>query len=262
MHIHFSHHQQPDRTLLPGVHRLVRHAAGTLQLEDAGSAEGLLLAQYCLDRRGLWLQVAEGGRGVHVNGRPVRRMALLRPGDTVHVEGVEMVVQQSVEAVTAVPPADAASADPHCLAVLRGIGGAHHGRCWRLDRPLLVGSQREADIVIGDPSFAERHARLELHQGRVLLRDLGSSEGSRVNGHPVRDCWLHPGDQVVFDGVQRFVLEVPDQPLPEPDPAAAEGHAPEVASPPAVTVRRWPWLLLAALLLAAALSALLWFGAH
>src|SRR3546814_5590969 len=47
---------------------------------------------FCVDRRGVWLAVADGARGVHVNGREVRRMAMLRVGDAVYVDGVEMRV--------------------------------------------------------------------------------------------------------------------------------------------------------------------------
>ncbi|NEL80881.1 MAG: FHA domain-containing protein, partial [Xanthomonas perforans] len=75
LQVHFTHRQQPDHSLKPGVHRIVRHASGSVRVvADAQGA--LLLAQFCLDQRGLWLQVANGIRGIHVNGRPVRRMAL------------------------------------------------------------------------------------------------------------------------------------------------------------------------------------------
>ena len=73
--VHFTHRQHPDQPLRPGVQRIVRHASGSVRL--GGDAAGtLLLAQFCLDDRGLWLQVAAGMRGIHVNGRPVRRMAV------------------------------------------------------------------------------------------------------------------------------------------------------------------------------------------
>ena len=93
--VHFSQQQQPDQPLRPGVQRIVRQANGSVRLGDAGHG-ALLLAQFCMDDRGLWLQVGNGIRGIHVNGRPVRRMALLRAGDAVYVDGVEMVLQGEV----------------------------------------------------------------------------------------------------------------------------------------------------------------------
>src|SRR5690606_39694407 len=85
----------------------------------------------------------------------------------------------------------------------------HHGRSFTLDVPRLVGRAPGADIRIDDPAFAERHARIELAGGQVWLRDLGSEEGSVVNGESVRDAVLHPGDQVVFDANYRFVVDSP-----------------------------------------------------
>ena len=67
----------------------------------------------------------------------------------------------------------------------------------------------EADIRIDDPTFADRHARLDLVGDRIILRDLGSAEGTLVNGEPMRDALLRPGDQVVFDAHHRFVVEAP-----------------------------------------------------
>ncbi len=257
LHLHFSNRQQADHPLEPGVLRLVRQANGTLGLGDG--VAGALLAQFCLDRRGLWLQVANGARGIHVNGRPVRRMALLRPGDAVYADGVELLVRA--------PPRPAGGDDigirhDPCV-LLRGVGGPHHGRGFTLDQPRLVGSAAEADIHIDLPSFAARHAMVELQGTQVVLRDLGSAEGSVVNGMPVRDAVLAAGDQLVFDGQHRFVIECPMAP---PTPRAPAGQEPVQVAAPAPTPAkpagvRLPWLLLAAILLAAALSALLWFGA-
>ena len=82
LQVHFSNRQQPDQPLAPGVQRIVRDASGQVRLGD-DSVGPLLLARFCTDERGVWLQVASGSRGIHVNGRPVRRMALLRAGDSV-----------------------------------------------------------------------------------------------------------------------------------------------------------------------------------
>ncbi len=192
---------------------------------------------------------------------------MLRAGDAVYADGVEMVVRGDCETLTHPPGPVAVDADnPQVL--LRGVGGQHHGRSFTLDSPRLVGRGREADIEIDNPAFAAGHARIECHGDKVLLRDLGSADGSVVNGNPVRHCWLQPGDQVVFDGHHRFVLEVPLLPRPpacegkasnDDDAGAAE------AMPVAAATRRsrrWPWLLLSAVLLGVLISALLLFGAR
>ncbi|MCY1313426.1 hypothetical protein D9M70_639500 [compost metagenome] len=83
----------------------------------------------------------------------------------------------------------------------------------------------------------------------------------------VRDALLVAGDQIVFDAQHRFVLEVPWAPSATVDEPALMGEtgalpaSSEAATPSSSSVLRWPWLLLAALLMAGALSALLLFGA-
>ena len=259
LQLHFSNRQQADHPLSPGVHRVVRQPNGVLGVGDA--LPGVLLAQVCLDRRGLWLQVPGGARAIHVNGRPVLRMALLRAGDAVYVDGVELLVRApSRSAPGPLDPGEHAS-DPRV--VLRGVGGQHHGRSFTLGPARMVGTSREADIRIDAPGFPARHALLERHGDVVLLRGLGQ-ETSVVNGTPVRDAVLGAGDQVVFDGQHRFVVEFPAVPDAAPAQAPDQAVQPE-AAPRSAPVRpgtRLPWLLLAALLLGLLLSALLWFGAR
>jgi hypothetical protein len=264
LQVHFSNRQQPDQPLKPGVQRIVRHATGQVGLGD-DRVGPLLLAQFCVDQRGVWLQVASGTRGIHVNGRPVRRMALLRAGDAVYADGAEMLLRGECEPVTH-PPAPQAASDEDMRVLLRGVGGRYHGRCFTLDQPRTIGGDPHSDILIDEPAFADSHARLERHGEKVLLRDLGSAEGTQVNGVTVRHCWLQAGDQLVFEGNHRFVLEVPLNPrIPAshfPQSEERETAEPADASMPERRPRRWPWLLLSALLLGAAISALLLFGAR
>ena len=259
LRLHLNGRDSGDWPLHDGVHRIVREANGTVGVGD--DARGALLAQLCVDKRGLWLQVANGVRGIHVNGRSVRRVAMLRPGDALYLDGVELLVQgQAGNAVPLLEIGVDTTADTRML--LRGVGGPYHGRSIPLDRPRLVGRGREADIQVDEASVSERHARLERHGDRVLLRDLDSAEGSLVNGRRVRSAALSPGDQIVFGTQHRFVVEAPFAPSPPPETAAAAASpTPAPVRAPKASAKRWPWLLLAALLLAAALSALLLFGA-
>ena len=265
-----------DHAELPlglGVHAVGRidRGDGTQRQDRAiGLVEAAPLLRFCVDRRGVWMTIDEEVRGVHVNGRPVQRMAMLRPGDAVFVDGVEMalVAARGVDAMPqALVSAPVEGGDPRV--VLRGVGGRYHGRSLTLEQPRLIGSATDADIRIDDPACAERHARIELHGQAIVLRDLGSADGSVVNGEAVRDALLQPGDQIVFDPHHRFVLEAPARHLthqdasvlPDPDPADNIGMT-DARSAWRHSARRLPWLLLAALLLAGALSALLLFGAR
>lgn len=257
--LHFTQRQQPDRVLGTGVHRLVREANGTIGIGDP--LQGALLAQFCVDRRGLWLQVANGMRGIHVNGRPIRRVALLRAGDAVYADGVEMRVQSPVLPATSAASGEASDAsDPRM--VLRGVGGRHHGRAFPLGRGIVVGSGEGADIRLDVPGVAAAQVRLQRRGDRVLLRDLGSEAGTVVNGLRVRDALLVAGDQLMFDPQARFVVEIPwtNAANDESEAAVQVSAKPGPAATP-LSVRRWPWLLLAALLLAGLLAALLLFGA-
>ena len=242
-----------EHPLTVGVHGVGRAGPGL------GLVEASALVNFCVDRRGVWLTVSEGTRGVHVNGRPVQRMAMLRVGDAVFVDG------HGIRLVSAEPPrqppagfGDSTGEVGDVRVVLRGVGGRYHGRSFTLERPRLVGRAPEADIRIDEAAFAERHARLEMLRGEVVLRDLGSAEGSQVNGEVLRDAVLRPGDQVVFDAHHRFVLEAPSGGAVAALPADGAGPAPALVS--GSGAMRLPWLLLAAAVLAGLLSLLLLFG--
>jgi hypothetical protein len=252
-----------DLPLGRGAHAIGRIGEGPNafgRVADADDARVL----FSVDRRGVWLTVANQAQGVHVNGRPVRRIAMLRIGDSVYVDGVEimLVTSQPVPDIPARLANAPAESSPDPRIVLRGVGGRYHGRSFTLDQPLLVGRSTDAQVRIDDPAFAERHARVERQDDAIVLRDLGSAEGSVVNGVIVRDAMLGAGDQVMFDANHRFVIEAPARMLSaSPGTTAPEEATVADAPQPGWSARRLPWLLLAALLLAAALSALLLFGA-
>ncbi len=265
LRLRFPDRDLADLVLAPGVHAIGRDLEGLPTLvEDPDEA----LAQFCVDRRGVWLQLHDGVRGIHVNGRPVRRMAMVRAGDSVYIDGVELLLLGS-EPQAAATTSGASRHLPDARLVLRGVGGLHHGRCFSLDVPRRVGRAGDCDIRIVEPAFAEQHAVIEPHGEGALLRNLGSSTGSLVNGHAVRDAVLRSGDQVVFDAQHRFVLESPKSASAAPElPILGDTDEftaplqPRIALAQVSAIRRIPWLLLAALMLSTALSLLLLYGAR
>ena len=247
------------------------------------------------DRRGIWLRVPAGTQGVHLNARPVRRAALLHVGDLVCLEQVQIELRENnpgrIDArIPSAPPPPLGENQRVSASrvVLRGRSGAHYGRSFTLTEPRVVGRAAGCDIRIDDAALADRHAQFELHGDRVVLRALAGGEFMSVNGIPVRDAVLSPGDQVVIDQ-NRFLLEAPGLPMrgqegarqgpsiahtqtmqsvrppgaadPPRSSASREDGDPPSGKPPSDPGALW-WLIAAAAVLAAAMTALLVYSPH
>jgi len=74
-----------------------------------------------------------------------------------------------------------APASDDCLVVVyQREGGA--GRCIKLDRlPLRLGRDPDNELVLEDDGVSRRHARIERRSGRVVLMDVGSTNGTLLN---------------------------------------------------------------------------------
>lgn len=63
---------------------------------------------------------------------------------------------------------------------------------------LSVGRSRDSDVVLADPEVSRRHAVLRFRDGKWILEDLRSRNGTAVNGIRVGRCELRPGDRLVI----------------------------------------------------------------
>jgi len=62
--------------------------------------------------------------------------------------------------------------------------------------PVLIGRSRRCDYIVADPSVSRRHALLLRGGDGWTLYDLGSTNGTRVNGWRVERAVLQEGDEV------------------------------------------------------------------
>jgi pSer/pThr/pTyr-binding forkhead associated (FHA) protein len=68
-----------------------------------------------------------------------------------------------------------------------------------VQRPvLLIGRHPECDVRIDLPKISRRHCCLALVYDHVVIRDLGSRNGVRVNGRVVDEQQLKAGDEIAF----------------------------------------------------------------
>jgi pSer/pThr/pTyr-binding forkhead associated (FHA) protein len=285
MRLSFPNGEHAD-VLLESGELIIGSASGNrVALPEAGLAPRHAAIRVDV-QRGILMSVLDSAAQVHVNARPVREMAVLRLGDVLSLNRLQVLVKPDNDAaIDGDIPSDSkalsssAQRTAASRVVLRGVSGSYYGRSLSLQDPLVVGRGVDADIRLDEPGMLDRHAQIELHGEKVLLRDLGSHDGSVVNGVAVSSAVLAPGDQIAFDG-HRFVLEAPGLPprgVRHETPSAGSGmgttqtmqavraaphagHGPATTEPDTVPRAHFGWLILTALAIAAGIVALLMYG--
>jgi FHA domain/FhaA, N-terminal domain len=80
------------------------------------------------------------------------------------------------------------------------VDGKRH---FALDQAVLnVGRRSDNHLVIEDPRASRLHAQIREREGRFVIFDLGSTGGTKVNGRPIRQHILQPGDVIAIGGVR------------------------------------------------------------
>jgi dipeptidyl aminopeptidase/acylaminoacyl peptidase len=86
--------------------------------------------------------------------------------------------------------------------------GPFAGRVVALPNEMVtVGRAPDNDVVVSDPATSGRHGRIEVRAGAFWISDLGSTNGTLVNGEPVIEKQLSDGDLIAIgQNTMRFTL--------------------------------------------------------
>jgi DNA-binding NtrC family response regulator len=95
-------------------------------------------------------------------------------------------------------------------------------------RPLVIGSSPGADLRIADPTVSARHARIAGDGRGLVIEDLGSTNGTYVDGVRVQRAWLAPGLRLGLGGFRTAVVARGEPPAPGavPRPPGMIGDSP------------------------------------
>ena len=97
-------------------------------------------------------------------------------------------------------------------ALLVGVRGPNRGSRFLLDRDVVtVGRHPDSDIFLDDITVSRRHAEFRRDASRFWVHDVGSLNGTYVNGERAEDQLLTTGDEVQI-GKFKLVVFVADQP--------------------------------------------------
>ncbi len=215
----------PSGDLSPRLLEAGTYRIGTADDADLRLAGEGVAAEHCamqVGAHGVQLRVAPGC-SVSVNDRAVDGVIALRPDDVVGIGRSRLRLLDQAAAPASGPRAVEQGAPREVLStmvrpvlprfVLKGLSGDMLGRSVPLHATVSVGRAGECDLRLAMDGVSRMHARLTPAEESVLVEDLGSANGTWINGRRVlREQAVH-GDEIRFDA-QRFQLLLPGQPVP------------------------------------------------
>jgi pSer/pThr/pTyr-binding forkhead associated (FHA) protein len=94
------------------------------------------------------------------------------------------------------------------------IDGPESGKAYDFDRiEVTIGRTMDNDVILQDPSISRQHLSIRDKGGAYIVKDLGSSNGTKVNGKKILEEVLSTGDiilagnvSILFEGVKSSVV--------------------------------------------------------
>jgi len=85
------------------------------------------------------------------------------------------------------------------LVTLRVLDGADRGRVFEdMPTPLTIGREEGNPIQLNDERISRFHLKIQEDDGKLVLTDLESTNGTKLNGETVQLCILRPGDLIAL----------------------------------------------------------------
>ncbi|RKY13099.1 MAG: hypothetical protein DRP82_05915 [Planctomycetota bacterium] len=112
------------------------------------------------------------------------------------------------------------------IARLRIIGGVNAGLEFNIEKDgsYILGRADEADFQVRDMMASRRHAVLTIKGDLAVVEDLGSTNGTMVNGKPIKRQELRSGDRITIGSTDIEFIRVLTAPKAPPKPSAAQSH--------------------------------------
>ncbi|RMG50972.1 MAG: FHA domain-containing protein, partial [Gammaproteobacteria bacterium] len=188
-----------------------RDKSNTVVLDAAGVSG--FHAEIQVDDGKAYLVDLGSTNGTFVNGKKIAGKVEIKAWDSLRFEKVEAEIvdtekRRPTQVSRAVTDADlkaGGQATQVRPAVsnwkLVGKTGPVAGKTVTVTGKLVVGREDGVDLKIDESTVSRRHAEISLEGGVLKLKDLGSANGTFVNGQKVTEATLKSGDEVRFDKV-------------------------------------------------------------
>ncbi len=197
MKFHISHQGNTSKySIVAGAEVIIGRTGGGAQVSIDHPMVSRQHARLHLDAQGLWITDMGSTNGTIVAGErlPANVPRLLKTGDKIFLTPDQQVVLE--------------------LPTAQATGGTGSKQAMQSIKDLLgnassvvVGRSSDCDVTLSDAAVSRRHARLLQEQGGVFIEDLGSTNGTFVNGQKIRKKTKLTAADTVLIGMYAFRLE-------------------------------------------------------
>ncbi len=159
-----------------------------------------------VNHENLTLVNVSGSKLVTVNGKSIEKKSPLHADDILGIGNIELeVVDPKREQRPG--PATTASNQTATGWALKANHTALSNRVFPIKKVTIVGRSNECDITLAAAHLSRRHAQLTIHDGLLYAKDLGSSNGTYLNGKRiVGEERVRRGDELRFDTLSFGVI--------------------------------------------------------
>lgn len=158
---------------------------------------------------GWWVEDLGSSNGTGLDGKKITRPTPLAPGNVVSIGDIELKFEGDA-------PRPKGPPDHLVARVMYSPGKGAKPVDTLIHQRITIGRKPENTLQIENKAISSQHCEIVNRGGAYILRDLGSSNGTFVNGRRVTEHTLRNGDKVVLGKkVDLYFM----------DPAAAQGDA-------------------------------------
>lgn len=210
--LQFKDQRKPAIWLVETRYALGKDPQNAIVLADDGVSP--FHAEIRVEGEQVFISDTGSGNGTFVNGKRIQRRTELRPSDVIRLHTVEFLLIDPKQAAAQAP--DGATAISPALGSMPAANaGARQGSGWSLKAKtgsivgqsfvvpavgkLVIGRAANCDVQLPANHVSRQHAEVQVSSGKLLVRDLNSSNGTFVNRKRVTEAELKPGDEVRFD---------------------------------------------------------------
>lgn len=214
-----------------------RDQKNDMVVDDASVAE--LHAEIHVNHEELTLRVLNPEQPVQVNEKSISKGARLRVNDVLTLGKVQLQVVDPKQEPKAVPTLVRTETTGWSL---KANHAALANKVFNIAPKTVVGRASDCDIVLAAAHLSRRHAELTVKDGLLYVKDLGSANGTFLNGTQITEARVKRGDELRFDtlgfGVvgptddmdKTSIRSMPKQ-KPQAQPAARRGNVKRPAEP-------------------------------